>query len=307
MSGRTARSLLADATHRLERAGIDSASVDAALLLSHVLGVPRGRLMLLDEVTDDARREFERVLTRRLARVPLQHLTGQAPFRHLVLMVGPGVFIPRPETELLAEVGIRRAREMAAEQQRRITVVDLCTGSAAVALAVATECRNVDVHAVELSPEAYVWAQRNVDAHREAMQQQGSTLTLHHGDATHADELLRDHLGRVDIVLSNPPYIPDAATPIDPEVSLHDPPMALYGGADGLDVVRDLEHVAAHLLIPDGLVAIEHADAQGTAAGPAGVPRLLGATGRWSEIRDLEDLTGRPRVTVARLGHNGAS
>lgn len=295
----TARSLLADATHRLERAGVPSPSVDAAELLSHVLGVPRTRLFLHDEVDEQARRDFERLLTRRISRVPLQHLTGRAGFRHLTLDVGPGVFIPRPETELLAEIGIRRVRDISGGRTERVTVVDLCSGSAAIALAVATECRGVDVHAVEMSPDAMAWAQRNVHAHCAQVDDQGSTVTLHLGDATTADTLLTDLRGRVDVVLTNPPYIPDAATPQDPEVALHDPDLALYGGRDGLDVIRGLTHVAAELLVVGGLLAIEHADVQGTAAGAAGVPAVLGSAEDWLDIRDHDDLTGRPRVTVA--------
>lgn len=295
----TARSLLADATHRLERAGVPSPSVDAAELLSHVLGVPRTRLFLHDEVDDEARRAFERLLTRRISRVPLQHLTGRAAFRHLTLEVGPGVFIPRPETELLAEIGIRRVRDVGEGRSDRVIVVDLCTGSAAIALAVATECRGVDVHAVEISPDAMAWAQRNVDAHRAQVDDQGSTVTLHLGDARTAQALLTDLIGRVDVVLTNPPYIPDTATPQDPEVALHDPDLALYGGRDGLDVIRGLTHAASELLVSGGLLALEHADVQGTGAGPAGVPALLSSTGEWLDIRDHDDLTGRPRVTVA--------
>lgn len=295
----TARSLLADATHRLERAGVPSPSVDAAELLSHVLGVPRTRLFLHDEVDDQARHDFERLLTRRIARVPLQHLTGRAAFRYLTLEVGPGVFIPRPETELLAEIAIRRVREISEGRCDRVTVADLCTGSAAIALAVATECRNVDVHAVEMSPEAMAWAQRNVDAHRMQVADCGSTITLHLGDATAAETLPTELTGEVDIVVTNPPYIPDAATPQDPEVALHDPDLALYGGRDGLDVVRGVARVASNVLVSGGLLAIEHADVQGTAAGPAGVPALLGAEADWISIRDHDDLAGRPRVTVA--------
>jgi release factor glutamine methyltransferase len=296
----TARDLVADATNRLTHAGVASPSVDAAELLAHVLGTTRGRLLLQDEVTDEHKREFERLVTKRLGRTPLQHLTGQAGFRYLWMQVGPGAFVPRPETEVLTEIAIREVRDVGATGVERPVVVDLCSGTGAIAVSIATECTEVDVHAVELSPDALVWTHRNAQSHAEAMAERGSRLTVHQGDATQPDGPLAFLRGKVHVVVTNPPYIPDAATPVDPEVALHDPRLALYGGADGLDVIRGMLPVAAALLAPGGFIAIEHADAQGESA-EAGVPALLRSAG-WTEVLDHDDLNGRPRVTTARHG-----
>jgi release factor glutamine methyltransferase len=295
----TARDLVADATNRLTHAGIASPSADAAELLAHVLGTTRGRLLLQDEVTPEQKSTFERLLTKRLGRTPLQHLTGVAGFRYLWIQIGPGAFVPRPETEVLTEMAIREVRSIGAAGVERPIIVDLCSGSGAIAVSIATECTDVDVHAVELSSDALEWTHRNAAAHAESMADRGSRLTVHQGDVT-SPEALAFLQGQVHVVVTNPPYIPEAATPIDPEVALHDPRMALYGGHDGLDVVRGLLPLAQALLVPGGYLAIEHADAQGEAAGSSGVPGLLRSRPGWSEVADHDDLNGRPRVTTAR-------
>lgn len=274
----TARALVADATHRLTNAGVPSPSVDAAELLAFVLGTSRGRLFLQDEVDDDVARRFERLVVKRMTRVPLQHITGTAPFRWIELQVGPGVFIPRPETELLVEIAVRRIKELSAP-----IVVDLCSGSGAIALAIAHEVPNAQVHAVELSDDAWPWLERNA---------QGSTVHIHHESATSAT-VLEALNSKVDVVITNPPYIPEKMVPVDPEVALHDPKIALFGGADGLDVVRGLLPVAHRLLKPEGLVVIEHADVQSDS-----LPQLLTLHGGWQDIADHQDLNGRPRATV---------
>jgi release factor glutamine methyltransferase len=215
----------------------------------------------------------------RARRVPLQHLTGSAAFRYVDLEVGPGVFVPRPETELLAGWAIEQALALDGAP----VVVDLCTGSGAVAAAVKDEVPHADVHAVELSPEAFGYAQANLT---------GVDLRL--GDAFEAFD---DLTGAVDVVVCNPPYIPlEAWESVAVEARDHDPHLALFSGQDGLDAMRLLERRAALLLRPGGVVGAEHADVQGTSA-----PAVFSATGRWSEVRDHDDLAGRARYVTARL------
>jgi release factor glutamine methyltransferase len=293
---RTLRDVLVDGERRLGNAGVPTPRVDAELLLAHVLGVPRGRVFLSDPADPADTVRFESLLVRRAARVPLQHLLGEAAFRHLVLEVGRGVFVPRPETETVAELAIRA---LTAGSEERLAV-DLCTGSGAIALSVATEVTQSVVHAVELEGPAFAWAERNVARHADALAAAGSTVQLHQGDATTAHEdTLAALVGRVDVVVSNPPYIPDDAVPRDPEVRDYDPPRALYGGHDGLDVVRGIAVAAAALLRPGGTVVIEHSDQQGEQGGVSGVPHVLREHGAFAEVRDLPDLAGRDRVTVA--------
>jgi len=293
---RKLRDVLVDGERRLARAGVPSPRVDAEMLLAHVLGVPRGRMFLSDEADRVVSMRFEALLVKRAARVPVQHLVGEAPFRHLVLEVGRGVFVPRPETETVAELAIRALRSDAEER----LAVDLCTGSGAIALALATEVPHSLVHAVELEEAAYDWAARNVAAHEQQLDAVGSSVVLHRGDATTAHEgPLASLVGRVDVVVSNPPYIPDDAVPREPEVRDYDPPRALYGGVDGLDVVRGLAVAAAALLRPGGTLVVEHGDQQGEAAGELGVPFVLREHGAFLSVVDQVDLTGRDRVTLA--------
>jgi release factor glutamine methyltransferase len=293
---RKLRDVLVDGERRLARAGVPSPRVDAEMLLAHVLGVPRGRMFLSDEADRVVSMRFEALLVKRAARVPVQHLVGEAPFRHLVLEVGRGVFVPRPETETVAELAIRALRSDAEER----LAVDLCTGSGAIALALATEVPHSLVHAVELEEAAYDWAARNVAAHEQQLAAVGSGVVLHRGDATTAHEgPLASLVGRVDVVVSNPPYIPDDAVPREPEVRDYDPPRALYGGFDGLDVVRGLVVAAAALLRPGGTLVVEHGDQQGESAGEIGVPFVLREHGAFVDVVDQIDLTGRDRVTLA--------
>lgn len=297
---RRLRDVLVDGERRLARAGVPSPRVDAELLLAHVLGVPRGRMFLSDEADRVVSMRFEALLVKRAARVPVQHLLGEAPFRHLVLEVGPGVFVPRPETETVAELAIRALRDGAEER----LAVDLCTGSGAIALSLATEVPHSIVHAVELEEPAYDWAARNLLAQEARLAEAGSRVVLHRGDATTAHEgPLAPLVGRVDVLVCNPPYIPDDAVPRDPEVRDYDPPRALYGGADGLDVVRGVAVAAAALLRPGGTLLVEHGDQQGERAGELGVPFVLREHGGFNRVVDQPDLSGRDRVTVAvRVG-----
>ena len=293
---RRLRDVLVDGERRLARAGVPTPRVDAELLLAHVLGVPRGRMFLSDPIDSAVATRFEGLLARRAARVPLQHLVGEAPFRHLVLAVGQGVFVPRPETEAVAELAVRA---LTADAEERLAV-DLCTGSGAIALALATEVPGSVVHAVELDDAAHAWAARNVEAYAERVAAVGSRLVLHHADATTAHlGPLAALVGRVDVVVSNPPYIPDGAVPRDPEVRDYDPPRALFGGPDGLDVVRGLAVAAAALLRPGGLLVLEHGDEQGERAGEAGVPHVLREHGAFTDVTDHLDLAGRDRATTA--------
>lgn len=274
------RDVLAGAASRLRDAGVASPEHDAAELLAHVLGTERPRLALVDEVGAADLAAYDVLVTRRAAREPLQHLTGVAWFRHVSVEVGPGVFTPRPETELLAGWAIEAAASLDAP-----VVVDLCTGSGVIAKAVADEVPAATVHAVEADPAAHGWALRNLA---------GTAVDLRLGDfATAFDDLL----GGVDVVVCNPPYVPlEAWESVALEARDHDPHLALFSGADGLDAIRVLAVRAAELLRPGGVLGVEHADVQGES-----VPAVLTATGRWAQVRDHEDLTGRPRFTTARL------
>jgi release factor glutamine methyltransferase len=277
------RSLVAEAVRRLADAGVASPEADAEILLAHVLGTDRSRLVLVDEVVDADRAAYEALVDRRAAREPLQHLTGRAYFRHVELAVGPGVFVPRPETELLAGWAVERARDLGSS--RAPVVVDLGTGSGAIAKAVAHEVPHARVHAVEMDEAAHGWATTNLA---------GTGVELRLGDLGTAFE---DLAGTVDVVVSNPPYIPlDAWESVALEVRDHDPALALWSGADGLDAMRVVEARAALLLGPGGVVGVEHADAQGESA-----PAVFTATGRWADVRDHRDLAGRPRFVTARL------
>ena len=274
------RPLADDASARLRAAGIESPEHDAQILLVHVLGVERSQLALVDDVPARAAEEYAVLVARRAAREPLQHLTGTAWFRHVELRVGPGVFVPRPETELLAGWAVEAAAGL-----DEPVVVDLGTGSGAIAKAVADEVRAARVHAVELDDRAHGWAVRNLA---------GTGVDLRHGDLADAFD---DLAGAVDVVVSNPPYIPhEAWESVAAEVRDHDPDLALYATGDGLDTIRVVEQRAARLLRPGGVVGVEHADAQGASA-----PAVFTATGRWEQVRDHPDLAGRARFLTARL------
>jgi release factor glutamine methyltransferase len=230
---------------------------------------------------------FWRLVAARTRRVPLQHLTGTAPFRHVELLVGPGVFVPRPETELVAGIAIDHARRAAPGGGRAPVVVDLGTGSGAIARAVADEVPHAEVHAVELDPVAARWAERNLV---------GTGVRLHRGDLADPATLPASLRVQVDVVVSNPPYIPPDAVPADPEVREHDPALALYGGGpDGLDAVRAVAATAAVLLRPGGWAVLEHGERQGEA-----VAAILGEAGLGDGATHL-DLSGRPRCTTGRL------
>lgn len=275
-----AERLLEAAVETLTEAGVPSPRVDAELLLAHVTGTPRA--MLLQARAEGPQQQVYRdMVAARARRVPLQHLTGSAGFRYVDLEVGPGVFVPRPETELLAGWAVERAQAVVADGRTPV-VVDLCTGSGAIALSVVHEVPQARVHAVELDPGAHAWAERNL---------LGSGADLRLGDAFAAFD---DLDGTVDVVVCNPPYIPlEAWESVAVEARDHDPALALWSGDDGLDAMRLLETTAWRLLRPGGVVGAEHADAQGESA-----PAVF--AGRWSDVRDHPDLADRPRFLTAR-------
>ncbi|GGZ76456.1 release factor glutamine methyltransferase [Streptomyces echinoruber] len=277
------RSLLltevAQATRRLADAGVPSPRHDAEELAAFVHGVRRGELHTVKDADFDAR--YWEVVARREAREPLQHITGRAYFRYLELQVGPGVFVPRPETESVVGWAIDAVRAMDVVEP---CIVDLCTGSGAIALAMAQEVPRSRVYAVELSEEALVWARKNME---------GSRVELRHGDARTA---FPDLDGQVDLVISNPPYIPLTEWEhVAPEARDHDPEMALFSGEDGLDLIRGLERTAHRLLRPGGIVVVEHADTQG-----GQVPWIFAEERGWADAADHPDLNNRPRFATAR-------
>ena len=295
----TRRGLLSAAAVRLRAAGVPSPEHDAGELLAHVLGVPRGNLVLVHDISDAQGDAFLELVDRRVAREPLQHLTGEAHFRHVTLAVGPGVFVPRPETELLAGWAIEQClrwsssgREERADAYRDHgpVVVDLCTGSGAIAKAIKQEVPDAQVHAVELSEDAYPWAVRNLLHMVDLLETAASFNTRVDGPGTG------------EVVVCTPPYSPLVAwESVARAGRAHDPDLALFSGADGLDAMRVLERRAALLLRPGGVVGAEHADEQGPDGAAGGAPAVFAATGRWSDVRDHADLAGRPRFTTARL------
>lgn len=298
------REVVGFARAALEGADVPSARVDAELLLAYVRGLSRADLVRAALMNEGAwsegdagaleRARFASALERRCAREPLQHITGLASFRYLELEVGPGVFVPRPETEVVAQVAVDELNRLESAPDHNISddsakpspiVVDLCTGSGAIAIAIATELPATRVYGVELSREAFAWTTRNNARYEDP-------VTLVQGDARTALEELN---GQVAVVISNPPYVPSDAIPKDPEVAGYDPAMALYGlGPDGLEVPRGVTRAAARLLVPGGLYVMEHAEVQGQAA-----VDMVRETGYFERIATRVDLTNRPRMVVA--------
>ena len=262
----------------LRKAGIDTPRVDAELLAATALGISRGGLALAPDLDDAAEARFRAMVRDRATRRPLQHITGTAPFRLTELAVGPGVFIPRPETELLVDWGLTKISGRPAP-----VVVDLCGGTGAIALAIAQEHPGARVYAVEDSADALPWLRRNT----------AGAVSVVEADAT-AEGTLDDLDGTVDLVLSNPPYVP-TGTPVPPEVAEHDPYHAVFAGPDGLAVIRPLIRRVADLLRPGGWFGVEHDDSHAEA-----VPTLLRAAGAFTAVADHRDLAGCPRFATAR-------
>jgi len=316
------REAVRDAVRILADAGIDSAEADAVALAACVLKTTTSevhKLMIMGAPAPDG---LDDLVAERARRVPLQHLTGKAGFRRLELSVGPGVFVPRFETEFvvgLAITHLRTSRDGAGKSGPNLgtvrstvprfettlpahslglpsgihhdltVVVDLCTGSGAIALAIKDEVPAAEVYGVELSDLAHAWAIRNRD-------DLGLDVDIRLGDATRA---FPDLEACVDVVVSNPPYIPVGSIPNDPEVRDHDPEVALYGGSpDGLRIPLQVAARAGVLLRPGGFFVMEHADVQGDS-----LPAALRTTGLWQDIQDHEDLNGRPRAVTAVRAH----
>lgn len=270
------RLLLAEAIESLSRAGVSSPQVDAEELAAYLLGVSRMRLRFAEPTAEFPQR-YRDLVARRAQRIPLQHLTGSAPFGPIEVFVGPGVFIPRPETESLYAWA-------AGELVPAATVVELCAGSAALAVALSRHEPTARVVAIELDQEALTYTRRNAAETR---------VEVIQADAT-SPELLTELNGAVDLIVANPPYIPEGAE-LEPEVAQHDPPLALFAGADGLAVIAPLVTVAARLLRPGGVIGVEHDDSNGD-----GTCELFTASGLFDEVVQRHDLAGRPRFVTAR-------
>ncbi|MFD3747635.1 peptide chain release factor N(5)-glutamine methyltransferase [Nocardia sp. NPDC058633] len=281
------RPLIVEAAARLAEAGVGSPMPDAESLAAHVLDTERMRLALIPMIEIETADRYRALIEQRAARIPLQHLTGTAAMGEIDLAVGPGVFVPRPETELLFAWALAHLATL--PHDHAPTVVDLCTGSGALALAIAHARPDAEVHAVELDPDALIWARRNA----ETRAAEGDTPIILHPDDVTDPALLALLTARVDLVVTNPPYIPDAAI-LDPEVADHDPHRALFGGPDGLDIIRAMVPTIGRLLRPGGATAIEHDDTNG-----GGVAALL-ADADFIDVVEHTDLTDKPRFVVAR-------
>jgi release factor glutamine methyltransferase len=273
------RHLIDAAEQALAEAGVGSPRTDAELLAAHAAAIDRGRLAFTDTGPEFCER-YDELVAQRAKRVPLQHLTGTAAFGPVIVHVGPGVFIPRPETEALLEWAV------AQPLSPHPLIVDLCTGSGALALALSKRWPDARVIAVDDSDDALGYARRNTS---------GAPVELIQADVT-APGLLAELDGQVDLVVANPPYIPDGAD-LEPEVAEHDPPHALFGGPDGMAVIDGIVGVAARLLRDGGRCAVEHDDTTS-----ARTLEAFTRTGRFTDVTARHDLTGRPRfVTATRI------
>jgi release factor glutamine methyltransferase len=279
------RAFVDEASRRLAESGVASPRHDAETLLAFVLGTTRAALHARQKPLAAVERAHAAALvSRRAAREPLQHLTGVAGFRHLDIAVGPGVFVPRPETEVLTGEAVAELTRLVAAGVEHPLAVDLCTGSGAVAASLVSEVPQALVTAVEVAEPAYAFALRNAGPF-------GVDVRL--GDMADAVD---DLAGTVHVVTANPPYIPlDAFESVDLEARNHDPAEALWSGADGLDAIRVVAVVAARLLVDGGLLLCEHADVQHGSA-----PAVFSALPTWHPVRDHGDLAGRPRFVSAR-------
>lgn len=266
------REALSDASARLAAAGVDSPDVDARLIAAHLAGTGPLGLDLRGEVPEG----FWDLVDRRLTREPLQHILGTAPFGHLDIAVGPGVFIPRPETEVLADWAVKRVSLI---DDPSPVVVDLCTGSGAIAQYIASQVPRARVTGVEKQVPALDYARRNAPS-----------VTVVQGDVTGA--ILPELAGRVDLVVSNPPYVPEDDG-LQPEVYA-DPHEAVFAGTDGMEVIVKMVPLILRLLRPGGVVGIEHDDSTSEA-----VQAVLRDAG-FTDVAPLADLSGRPRFVTAR-------
>lgn len=278
------RRAIDSAAAQLAEAGIDSARFDAEELAAHLTGTDRGRLSLVESVDDEFLPRYSDAVAARTRRVPLQHLIGTAAFGPVLLHVGPGVFIPRPETESL--FGWASAQPLAA----RPLIVDVCTGSGALAVALARHRPAARVIGIDDDEAALDYARRNIE---------GTEVELVHADVT-APGLLPELDGQVDLVVANPPYVPDSVV-LEPEVAQHDPPHAVFGGPDGMTVIAAVVRLAGRWLGAGGVFAVEHDETTSSRT-----VELVESTGLFDDVRARQDLTGRPRfVTARRRGSRG--
>jgi release factor glutamine methyltransferase len=275
--------LLQQTAAQFSQAGVISPEVDSELLAAHCLGITRSELgvaiALNSEFPEEKIAVFSDGVSRRANREPLQHITGLAAFRQLELLVGKGVFIPRPETEQVVSFAMEKIASF-----EHPVVVDLCSGSGAIALSFATERPGAKVFAVEKSKEAFEFLKHN-----------SNKYGLGLGQLSNVDlqDCLTEMESVADLVISNPPYIPNEAIPVDLEVQLHEPAISLYGGVDGLDVIRQILSKAKQLLRTGGLLVLEHADTQALS-----IRELLLAEG-WINVNSRKDLAGKDRMISA--------
>jgi release factor glutamine methyltransferase len=276
------RRAIDSAAATLAEAGIDSARCDAEQLAAHLAGIDRGRLPLLESPGDDFLARYRDIVAARSRRVPLQHLTGTAAFGPVTLHVGPGVFVPRPETEaVLVWATAQRLAE-------RPIIVDLCTGSGALSVALAHHLPSARIIGIDDSDAALDYARRNVE---------GTAVELVHADVTEPG-LLPELDGGVDLIVANPPYVPDSPVShamVEPEVAQHDPHRAVFGGPDGMAVIAPIVRLAGRWLRPGGLIAVEHDDTTS-----ARTVELFEQTRLFDNIQARQDLAGRPRFVTAR-------
>lgn len=274
---------LAFATDQLTMAKVPSPNADATWLLCFALDTDRSDLLTRITfdfgLTDSQLEKFNRALERRIKREPLQHITGKAAFRAFELHVGPGVFVPRPETEQVVQYAIDFLKQLPFGGK----AIDLGTGSGAIAIAMAREVPQTKVFAVELSDAAFEYAKRNIN-------ELAPSIELRLGSMQNS---VKDLVGQLEVVISNPPYIPQNAIPIDPEVRDYDPELALYGGEDGLDVIRDISGIAAALLRNGGLLVLEHAEGQ------SDLIRELLLNDGWTSVSAFQDAAFRFRTITA--------
>lgn len=283
------RQLLVDAERRLQQAGVESARTDAELLLAHVLGVTRNGLFIVDELSDEQLHQYELLIRRRVLREPLQYITGIAGFRKIELKVGPGVLVPRPETELLVEIVKRFGKSG--------FVLDLGAGSGCIGISIAVEMPNMQVITVENSVEALEYLRANVAEHSKILQN-ASSIEILPIPISELSQSKPELIENVQVIATNPPYVPRGSN-VAPEVQYFEPSSAVFADQHGYAVIDEVIQTAKELLIPGGLLVIEHHESQGSAGKDQGVAGRLSRIGGFTNITAIDDLTSRPRFTYA--------
>lgn len=286
------RQLLVDVERRFLHAGIESARTDAELLLAHTLGVSRSQLMIAPDIAQDQLHAYELVVRRRVLREPLQYITGIAPFRKLELEVGPGVLVPRPETELMIDIVKRFSVPGIA--------LDLGAGSGCIALSLATELSGFEVYAVENSIDALSYLNKNITKYQKLVQL-GSSVTALGIDFVELPIVKPELIGQVQVILANPPYVP-IGSDVSAEVKYFEPAAAVFAQSNGYAVIDKVIELAAIMLAPSGLIVIEHHESHGLAGVNGGLIEKLRATGKFVEINGVDDLTNRPRFSFGVRG-----